>query len=803
MNDGGSFPFSLRSVLRNRAIVEVVVLSILCLLGNALDIPLLFGVQFIFGSFAVMLAAARLGAVYAVVVAAVGGAYTLHLWGHPYALVVFALEAMTVAILFKRGLKNLVLADLVYWLALGVPITFLLYSEALGMPAHEAWLVALKDMINGLFNALLAEIALLLPYLVRRKQVDIDAEPTQLRRMVFLGLLSAVLIANLLPTLYFTHQEKRDFQKSLLNIFTHETLVMEGFLNRNRNDSPQHWQKLLEQERLRFAAQSKTGIALFSPEHELIASAGPIHRNATRSDIIRLGKNHLSIWSPQNILNPMKRWEQSRYHFSTPLRDKRDSRVIGEFVIEQAALPFVTRQQEQVALQISFLAVVAIFSSLLAETLSRRLMRPMRLLARVARQTINGVIIADRTGHITWTNEGFHRISGYTLTELRGRKPGEILQGPDTDPATKMVLQDAVQTRQPVEVDLVNYKRDGSTYWVNIRCNPMFDEKGGFEGYIAIETDISERKSAEQQLLESEKIFRNANEAIVITDGDGTVLDVNDAFTRITGCHSQDVIGHTITQLLPLAETLNEEEAEIVNQLDKHNRWEGERPLRRGSGEEYTIWQTISVVRDQSGQVNRYVCLFNDITSLKRSEQALKRQAHYDGLTGLPNRLLLLDRLKQATARVQRSDRHLALAYIDLDGFKIVNDEHGHGTGDQLLKVIAKRMHGTLRDGDTLARIGGDEFVALIEDITDDADLENLLERIRLAVIPSEIINGAIVQVTLSLGAIVHKGPEFLDADLLLREADRSMYVAKRQGKNRIHITRSRHGPLVLGQDGI
>jgi len=198
---------------------------------------------------------------------------------------------------------------------------------------------------------------------------------------------------------------------------------------------------------------------------------------------------------------------------------------------------------------------------------------------------------------------------------------------------------------------------------------------------------------------------------------------------------------------------------------------------------------TISTVRDACGQTQNYVALFSDITPIKEHQQQLEYIAHYDALTGLPNRLLLADRLQQAMAQMQRRGCSLAVAYLDLDGFKAVNDHHGHLVGDELLIAIAQRMKSVLREADTLARIGGDEFVAVLADLKQPQDCEQMLARLLRAVADPVAVGQAILNVSASIGVTVYPQDDAdADADQLLRHADQAMYVAKRAGKNRYYL---------------
>ena len=299
---------------------------------------------------------------------------------------------------------------------------------------------------------------------------------------------------------------------------------------------------------------------------------------------------------------------------------------------------------------------------------------------------------------------------------------------------------------------------------------------------IAIERKLSEEKL---QLLAS--VFVHAREGIMITAADGLIIDVNDAFTRITGYLRNEVLGQN-PRLLSSGRHDKAFYHAMWSSLTQNGHWYGEIWNRRKSGETYAEMQTISAVRDAQGNIQHYVALFSDITSLKEHESQLERIAHFDALTQLPNRSLLIDRLHQAIAQAQRRDQRLAVVFLDLDGFKAINDQHGHEAGDQLLIAVATRMKQTLREGDTLARLGGDEFVAVLLDLDNTEVSVPMLDRLLLAAAQPVQFGDVMLQVSASLGVTFYPQAEDMEADQLLRQADHAMYKAKLAGKNRYNV---------------
>jgi diguanylate cyclase (GGDEF)-like protein/PAS domain S-box-containing protein len=299
--------------------------------------------------------------------------------------------------------------------------------------------------------------------------------------------------------------------------------------------------------------------------------------------------------------------------------------------------------------------------------------------------------------------------------------------------------------------------------------------------------DITERKQSEAKLLLAASVFSHAREGIMITAADGTIIDVNDTFERITGYRRNEVLGHKPHILKSGLQEPNFYAAMWQDLIDKGH-WYGEIWNRRKNQEIYPEMLTISAVADQQGSTQHYVALFSDISAIKQHEKQLEHIAHFDVLTELPNRALLADRLHQAMVQTQRRGQLLAVAYLDLDGFKLINDQHGHSVGDQVLVTLAGRMQQTLREGDTLARLGGDEFVAVLLDLADAAAGVPMLKRLLAAAAAPLNVGDLVIQVSASLGVTFYPQSDEVDADQLLRQSDQAMYRAKVAGKNRYHI---------------
>ena len=305
-------------------------------------------------------------------------------------------------------------------------------------------------------------------------------------------------------------------------------------------------------------------------------------------------------------------------------------------------------------------------------------------------------------------------------------------------------------------------------------------------GRVFTFADITEHKARESRLKLAASVFSHAYEGIMITDAEGTLVDVNAAFSQITGYTREDAIGQN-TRLLKSGRQDPAFYRALWNELDARGHWEGEVWNRHKDGTLYAARLNITSVRDVIDTSLHYVGMISDITELKEHQQRLEHMAHYDALTGIPNRVLLADRLSMAIKQAQRRQRGLALVYLDVDGFKEVNDTYGHDAGDQLLIALAQRLRNKLRGGDTLARLGGDEFVAVLADLDNRTECEHVLHRLLHATTTPIDIGQTTVQVSASFGVTLYPQDDG-DADTLLRHADQAMYQAKQAGKNRYHI---------------
>jgi diguanylate cyclase (GGDEF)-like protein/PAS domain S-box-containing protein len=314
---------------------------------------------------------------------------------------------------------------------------------------------------------------------------------------------------------------------------------------------------------------------------------------------------------------------------------------------------------------------------------------------------------------------------------------------------------------------------------------PLTDTSGEVFGILGIYDDITLLKEYEDRLKLTARIFENTQEGIMITDAERNLIDVNYAFTRVTGYTREEVLGKN-PRILKSSYQSDDFYQAMWHSIDTTGHWSGEIWNRKKNGDEYPEWITISSISNEARNISHYVGICSDISLLKQHEKQLEHSAHYDALTGIPNRVLLADRMKQAIAQTHRQQKLLAVCYLDLDGFKPINDSYGHYIGDQVLIKIAERITSTMRETDTLARLGGDEFVLLLHGMDQNEECFRSLERLLASIAQPISINNSWLTVTASIGITIYPLDDH-DPDTLLRHADQAMYQAKQSGKNKYY----------------
>lgn len=397
-----------------------------------------------------------------------------------------------------------------------------------------------------------------------------------------------------------------------------------------------------------------------------------------------------------------------------------------------------------------------------------------------------GCLSWDTNFQCTEWNKSAEDIFGYTADEVIGHHASDKIVPAKLRGEIGSIYELLMQQEGGVSSTNENVTKDGRTIVCDWYNTPILDGKGIVTGITSLVQDVTESKHAEERLKLAASVFTHAREGIMITDATASIIEVNDIFTEMTGYSRDELIGQN-PRMLQSGRQSPEFYADMWQAINTTGHWLGEVWNRRKNGEVFAEMLNISAVKDASGQIRNYVALSSDITLMKEHQGQLEHNAHYDLLTNLPNRVLLADRLSQAMVQCQRRNQSLAVAFLDLDGFKAINDSYGHEVGDELLIAVSQRMKEALREGDTLARIGGDEYIALMVDLEKTEDCEPVLERLLKATAAPVTVGDAVMQVSSSIGVTLYP-QDGADADQLMRHADQAMYVAKQAGKNCYHL---------------
>lgn len=398
----------------------------------------------------------------------------------------------------------------------------------------------------------------------------------------------------------------------------------------------------------------------------------------------------------------------------------------------------------------------------------RRTDRELKLAASFPDQSPNPILRLGAGGKILYANKsGRSILNDWSLTV--GRKA----------PTRWIDLAQAALTREEQEVE-VEMEIGGRDYSVLFWPMPELDHVNLYW------FDITERKTVERQLKLVGSVFETTHDGIVIADPKGIIQQVNPAFEEITGFRPHEVTGSPLRFIDPSLRN-REAIAELWAEIESKGRWQGEIWNRRKNGEAYPEWQTVSLIKDEQGRPANLVSVFSDITTIMQDQEEIRRQAHHDALTGLPNRLLFGDRLEVALTQARRKSGSLALLFLDLDCFKEINDSLGHDMGDLLLVEVACRLEEAFREEDTVARLGGDEFIVLLRDIRGADDAREMAAKIISALSSPFAINGRDLILTASVGVALYPDHGRL-AEELIKNADVAMYRAKNLGRNNYQV---------------
>ncbi|SEI46563.1 PAS domain S-box-containing protein/diguanylate cyclase (GGDEF) domain-containing protein [Allopseudospirillum japonicum] len=408
-------------------------------------------------------------------------------------------------------------------------------------------------------------------------------------------------------------------------------------------------------------------------------------------------------------------------------------------------------------------------------------------LSRAVEQSPVSILITDTYGKIEYVNRRLLETCGYRQEELIGATPS-LLKSGLTPTSVFQEMWTCVAQGQSWQGEFCNRKKNGDLYWDDAHIVPVVDAQGEIINFVGVQQDISERKQADERRRLFTSVFTHTHDGILITDTQGCIVEVNEAFTRLTGYTREEALGQR-PSILHSGKQDSYFYEQMWSTLKAKGFWRGELWNRRKDGYLFAEMLTISAVRNTHGDTTHYVALFSDITELKHSQQRLEHLAYHDGLTHLPNRTLLAERMQQAMAQAQRHQNLLAIAYLDLDGFKPINDKYGHKVGDRLLVEVSQRLLALLNVGDTVARMGGDEFALLLTDIKSYEQMQQRIQEVLACIAASYMLEQVPAPLILSASIGVTLFPQDgSDPDTLLRHADQAMYTAKQAGRNGYHV---------------
>jgi diguanylate cyclase (GGDEF)-like protein/PAS domain S-box-containing protein len=326
---------------------------------------------------------------------------------------------------------------------------------------------------------------------------------------------------------------------------------------------------------------------------------------------------------------------------------------------------------------------------------------------------------------------------------------------------------------------------DGIWKWVLVRGTVVTRGAAGQPlRMIGTNSDISERKRADEELQLAAMVYRTSAEAMMVSDAANQIIAINPAFTRMTGYEASEAIGRD-PNFLDSRRHDNAFFKQMWQEIQAEGHWQGEIWNRRKNGEEFAVLCSINTIRNQEGAIQRHVALLTDITEKKRSEELIWQQANFDTLTGLPNRRLFRNRLEHEVEKARRSGLLMAVLFIDLDLFKEVNDTLGHDYGDQLLVEAARRISACVRKSDTVARLGGDEFTVILVELH-ATNIELVAQKILARLAEPYQIGPEVLYLSASIGITLYP-VDAGDPESLLKNADQAMYLAKKQGRNRFN----------------
>ncbi|MFB0842895.1 EAL domain-containing protein [Paenibacillus oleatilyticus] len=399
----------------------------------------------------------------------------------------------------------------------------------------------------------------------------------------------------------------------------------------------------------------------------------------------------------------------------------------------------------------------------------------LRLYARVFQSAQEGIMVTDAATRIIDINQSFTRMTGYEARELLGQTPCVLQSGKHDDNFYANMW--ACICHGSWQGEIWGRRKDGSLFPGWLIINAVKDDHGRIANYVGIYSDISERKKDEQTLRMHAGVFEASHEGIMITDIEGQILSVNPSFVTITGFSAKEAVGQT-PKILYSGQHDKAFYQHMWTTIRKTGSWQGEIWNKRKSGDLYPQWLTIKAIKDEHGDVRAYAGIFSDITERKNAEEDLRYLAHYDGLTGLPNRYHFQNQLQAALEEAQQAGTMVGVLFIDLDRFKVINDSLGHDIGDQLLVQAGQRLLQSVEAPQIVSRFGGDEFTIILPHLRDPEEATAVADTVLADLARKFHVAEHDFYITGSVGISLYP-KDGSDMETLLRQADSAMYAAK------------------------
>ncbi len=411
----------------------------------------------------------------------------------------------------------------------------------------------------------------------------------------------------------------------------------------------------------------------------------------------------------------------------------------------------------------------------------------LNLQAAALEAAANAIVITDCQGTIMWVNHAFATMTGYSKEEMVGKNPRLLKSGEQPD-SYYAELWSTISSGRVWQREIVNKRKDGTTYTEEMTITPMTQGVGNAADthFIAIKQDITDRKKTEETVRRLASIVEFSEDAIIGNNMEGVITSWNRGAEKIYGYTRGEVVGRDLSFLVP-PKRQAEIQAIMERVLSGHpiECLETQRLTKTGSVLDVSL--SVSPIKDASGRIAGASAIARDITQRKADEKQVQFLAFYDALTGLPNRSLLQDRLSKALASARRQKGKVALLFLDLDEFKTINDSLGHSVGDLVLKEVAERLKKWTREQDTVARVGGDEFLIVLTAVKELADAAVAAERLMNAMTAEFVVQGHSLGIGCSVGISIF--PEHgRDGEILIKNADTAMYCAKESGRNNVRF---------------